>query len=82
MPSTRSASSSRRIPVTLNTDDPQHVCTTIGREYAIAARLGFLLEDLLSVTRAAARASFTSATGKATLLAELVGTGVPGGGEV
>ncbi len=25
------------IPVTLNTDDPQYVCTTIGREYAARA---------------------------------------------
>jgi adenosine deaminase len=59
------------IPVTLNADDPQHVCTTIGREYAIAAGLGFSLADLLDVTRAAVRASFTSHARKASLLAEL-----------
>jgi adenosine deaminase len=59
------------IPVTLNADDPQHVCTTIGREYAIAASLGFSLADLLDVTRAAVRASFTSHARKASLLAEL-----------
>jgi adenosine deaminase len=61
--------------VTLNTDDPQHVCTTIGREYAIAAGLGFSPADLRGITRAAARASFTSATRKATLLTELDGGG-------
>jgi adenosine deaminase len=29
------------IPVTLATNLPMHVCTTIGREYAVAALLGF-----------------------------------------
>jgi adenosine deaminase len=59
------------IPVTLNADDPQHVCTTISREYAIAETLGFSLADLLAITRAAVQASFTSPTRKTALLAEL-----------
>jgi adenosine deaminase len=62
------------IPVALNADDPQHVCTTIGREYAIAATMGFSLADLLALTRAAVQASFTSPTHKTRLLAELDGT--------
>jgi adenosine deaminase len=48
------------IPVTLNTDLPVHVCTTIGREYAIAAKLGFSPGELLGFTRHAIQASFTS----------------------
>lgn len=44
------------IPVTLNTDDPIRVCTTIGREYAIAAALGFSRTELLEVTRNAIQA--------------------------
>jgi adenosine deaminase len=39
------------IPVTLSTDDPVRVATTIGREYAIAARLGFTMEAILIATR-------------------------------
>jgi adenosine deaminase len=59
------------IPVTLNTDDPVRVCTTIGREYAIAAALGFSRDDLLAFTRAAVHASFTSVDRKVALLQEL-----------
>ncbi len=59
------------IPVTLNTDDPVRVCTTIGREYAAAAALGFLVVDLLGFTRNAVRASFTSVERRHALLAEL-----------
>jgi hypothetical protein len=51
--------------------DPQHVCTTIGRENAIVTGLRCSREDLLGSTRAAVQASVTSATRKATLLAEL-----------
>ena len=41
------------IPVTLNTDLPVHLHTTIAREYAIAAALGFSTPDLLQFTRSA-----------------------------
>jgi adenosine deaminase len=61
----------RGIRVTLNTDLPVHVCTTIGREYAIAAALGFSPAELLQFTRNAVRASFTSAERRATLLDEV-----------
>jgi adenosine deaminase len=61
----------RGIPVTLNTDLPVHVGTTIGREYAVAAALGFSHAELLGFTRNAVRASFTTAERRANLLAEL-----------
>ena len=48
----------RGIPVAICTDDPVRACTTIGREYAIAAKLGFSLEELCEFTRAGVRASF------------------------
>jgi len=48
------------IPVTLNTDDPVRVWTTIGREYAIAAALGFSPAELVGFTRNAIAASFAS----------------------
>jgi adenosine deaminase len=44
------------IPVSLNTDDPMRVWTTIGREYAIAAMLGFTPAELLSFTQNAIHA--------------------------
>jgi adenosine deaminase len=57
------------IPVTLNSDDPIHVSTTIGREYALAAaHLGFSESALLQVTRTAIDASFTSPARRAALL--------------
>ena len=59
------------IPVTLNSDDPERVCTTIGREYAIAAALGFTPDELLSFTRNAVRASFTSESRRTALMPEL-----------
>jgi len=46
------------IPVTLNTDLPVHLRTTIGREYAIAAELGFSTAEIFEFTRSAIRASF------------------------
>jgi len=67
------------IPVTLATDLPMHVCTTIGREYAIAAALGFSLDELLAFTRNAIAASFTTATRRAALLSELRASSVRGG---
>ena len=48
----------RGIPVTICTDDPVKAGTTIGREYAIAAELGFSIADLLACTQAAVAASF------------------------
>ena len=59
------------IPVTLNTDLPVHVCTTIGREYDIAANLGFSPTTLLEFTRNAVRASFTTSERRANLTALL-----------
>lgn len=59
------------IPVTLNTDLPLHVGTTIGREYAIAAGLGFSPAELLGFTRNAIRASFAPAARRAGLLREV-----------
>jgi adenosine deaminase len=59
------------IPVTLNTDDPVRVWTTIGREYAIAAALGFASADLLTFTRNAIHAAFVPSLRRAALLKEL-----------
>ena len=50
----------RGIPVAVCTDDPVRACTTIGREYAIAAKLGFSSAELRGFTCAAVRASFCS----------------------
>jgi adenosine deaminase len=50
----------RGIPVAICTDDPVRACTTIGREYAIAAKLEVSSAQLLECTRAAIRASFCS----------------------
>jgi adenosine deaminase len=68
------------IPVTLATDLPMHVCTTIGREYAIASILGFSPEELLTFTRNAVAASFTTSTRRAALLGELRPSPGPAGG--
>ncbi len=48
----------RGIPVALCTDNPVQMCTTIGREYALAHALGFTPADLLGFTSNAIRASF------------------------
>lgn len=61
----------RGIPVTLNTDLPLHTATTIGREYAVAAALGFTPDELLNFTRNAIHASFTTEERRTELLAEL-----------
>src|SRR5262249_45135406 len=47
------------IPVTLATDLPMRVCTSIGREYAIASTLGFSADKLLTFTRNTVAAAFT-----------------------
>ena len=59
------------IPVALCTDDPMQVCTTIGREYAMAAALGFSEKDLLDFTRNALSVSFAPAGRKERLLAKV-----------
>ena len=59
------------IPVTLNSDDPLRVGTTIGREYTIAAALGFSQVDLLEVSRNAVRAGFTTEARKQALLHDI-----------
>ena len=55
------------VPFTLATDDPVRTCTSIGREYELAATLGFGPDELLSFTRQAIKASFTSPERKARL---------------
>jgi adenosine deaminase len=61
----------QNIPVTLNTDDPVRVWTTIGREYAIAAALGFAPAELLTFTRNAIHAAFVSSARRGALLQKL-----------
>ena len=56
------------IPVTLSSDDPVSLHTTIGREYEQAAGLGFDVPDLLGFTRNGVTSSFTSAERKTSLL--------------
>ena len=63
------------VPVTLNTDDPVRLCTSIEREYEQAAALGFGADDLLSFTRQGILASFTSEKRRSALL-EAVETSV------
>ncbi len=59
------------IPVALGSDNPMQACTTIGREYAISAALGFSAEEWLGFTRNAIRASFVPPERRERLLAEL-----------
>lgn len=59
------------IPVTLATDDPVRIDTTIGREYARASALGFTIAELLNFTRNAVQASFTTENHRRGLLAEI-----------
>jgi adenosine deaminase len=61
----------RGIPVALGADNPVQLSTTIGREYAVAATLGFTTADLLAFTRNALRASFAPAALRSSLLAAL-----------
>jgi adenosine deaminase len=63
------------IPIALCTDDPVQVCTTIGREYALAHALGFSSTELLAVTRNAILAAFTTPERRDELLTELGGWG-------
>ena len=59
------------IPVTLNSDDPVSLCTSIGNEYGLAACLGLSAPDLLGLTRNGIAASFTSGKRKAALLSQI-----------
>ncbi len=59
------------IPVTLNTDNPIRVWTTIGREYAVASALGFGPDELFRFTLNAVKASFMTAERRDSLLREL-----------
>ena len=56
------------VPLAICTDIPVQICTTIGREYAIAAQLGFAPTDLLGFTANAVRASFAPAERKQDVL--------------
>ena len=58
----------RGIAVTICTDDPMRACTSIGREYAIASRLGFSTPKLREFTANAVRASFCSREARGRLL--------------
>lgn len=58
------------IPVALCTDDPVQICTTIGREYAVAHADGFSPGELLGFTENAIRAAFTTEERRAELLQE------------
>ncbi len=55
--------------VVICTDNPARVCTTIGREYALAHVLGFSTEDLLRFTGNGIEAAFTSTERKHALRA-------------
>ena len=69
---------SHGIPVTLGTDDPVQIGTTIGREYAIVSALGFSPQELLESTANGIQAAFTSPERREELLAELREHSVPG----
>lgn len=62
------------IPVTLSSDDPISLDTTIGTEYQLAAYLGFDAYDLLGFTRNGIAASFTSDERKTDLLSRIART--------
>jgi adenosine deaminase len=62
------------IPVVLGSDNPVQICTTIGREYAIAHTLGFSPAELLAFTRNGIKAAFTSPARRDELLNELDGS--------
>ncbi|MFO0875970.1 MAG: hypothetical protein U0840_01240 [Gemmataceae bacterium] len=66
------------ISVTLNTDNPVHLGTTIGREYAIAHQFGFSLAELRQFTRSAVLASFAPPKRRAALLARFESAHPPG----
>jgi adenosine deaminase len=57
------------MPNALCTDNPVQLCTTIGREYALAHALGVTTEELLGFTINAIRASFLPPDRKQEVLA-------------
>ena len=59
------------IPVTLSSDDPVSLNTTIGKEYELAASLGFDTPALLEFTRNGIASSFTSPERKKPLLSRI-----------
>ncbi len=62
------------VTVTINSDDPPMFATDLDTEYAVAARLlGLDAAGVADLARAAVRASFLDAPGKARLLAEIDG---------
>lgn len=63
------------VRVTLSTDNPVRLGTTIAQEYEAAAALGFSPTELLQFTRCGLEASFTSADRRAALLGSLVDLG-------
>ena len=56
------------VPVTLCSDDPVRLCTSIDREYELAESLGFGTDDLRTFTRNGVLASFTPPERKSTIL--------------
>ena len=56
------------VPVTLCSDDPVRLCTSIDREYELAVSLGFGADDLGAFTRNGVLASFTSPERKSAIL--------------
>ena len=64
------------VPITIASDDPVRTCTSIAREYELAASLGFAAEELLGMTRRAITASFAS-DGRKTELLRLLESGAP-----
>jgi adenosine deaminase len=63
------------VAVTLATDNPVQLSTTIEQEYAVAAGLGLNIEQLAGFTRNAIGAAFTSNERKSAMLGELTGAG-------
>jgi adenosine deaminase len=59
------------VAITLATDNPVQLSTTIEQEYAVAAGLGMSIEQLAGFTRNAIRAAFTSDKRKSAMLGEL-----------
>jgi adenosine deaminase len=57
------------VPVVLGTDNPLQFATTIADEYSLAASLGLVAEDLVSISRTAVKRSFAPPALKAELLA-------------
>ena len=56
------------VPITIASDDPVRTCTSIAREYELAASLGFGRPQLLSMTRQSVMSSFASKERKAEMI--------------